>query len=301
MTPAPDRVERLRAAERPIDSVRDLLRRAIAHSTIRLVEAEPIVRDGEDPEGVHAARVGVRHLRSDLKTFGPLLDRGRTEPLRAELSWLAGLLGPVREADLLEQRLRRRIVEAEGELAPAKVLVDELEAVRLEARVRLLRALDSARYSELLDALEASATAPPTTGEGDRPARRAGRAIAAPWSALRRRARRLGPGATDGALHEVRIRAKRVRYAAEAVSPAFGKRAVRFAEAAATLQGVLGDHQDAVVASAWLAEHALDAADPSVAFAAGRLAEQEAIGRARARDRWPRAWQALRAEGPFWS
>ena len=79
-----------------------------------------------------------------------------------------------------------------------------------------------------------------------------------------------------------------------------GKRAVRFAKAA-TLQGVLGDHQDAVVAGAWLAEHAIDAADAGVAFAAGRLAELEAADRARARDRWPRAWKTLRAEGPFWS
>ena len=46
----------------------------------------------------------------------------------------------------------------------------------------------------------------------------------------------------------VRIGAKRVRYAAEAVASAVGKEAKRFARAVEGFQEVLGDHQDAVVA-----------------------------------------------------
>ena len=53
----------------------------------------------------------------------------------------------------------------------------------------------------------------------------------------------------------MRIRAKRCRYAAEAVAPAVGKRPERFAKAVAELQDVLGEHQDAVVAGQWLREH----------------------------------------------
>jgi CHAD domain-containing protein len=301
LTPARDRrLERLRSADRSIESVRDVVRRAIAVSAIRLVEAEPIVRADEDAEGVHAARVGVRRLRSDLRTFGSILDAERAHWLRAELAWLGRLLGPVREADVLALRLRRRIAEAEGELAPAKALVDEVEAELLDARRLLLEGLGSARYEALLDALEDAATEAPLVGRGDRPPRWAGRLLAEPWGALRRRAGRLGPDAGVEALHAVRIRAKRVRYAAEAVAPAFGKPARRFASAAADLQDVLGDHQDAVVAGAWLADHAIDA-DAETAFAAGRLAEQEAVDRARARGRWRRAWKGLRAEGPFWT
>jgi CHAD domain-containing protein len=76
---------------------------------------------------------------------------------------------------------------------------------------------------------------------------------------------------------------------------------MRVASAAKKLQGILGEHQDAVVASGWLAEQALAADDASVAFAAGRLAEQEVALRARTRARWPRAWKDLRTRGPFWS
>ena len=292
-----ERFERLDPS-RSVETVRDIVQRAVAVSAMRLIEAEPVARAGDDPEGVHDARVAVRRLRSDLKTFGPILD---AEVLRTELEWLAGVLGPLRETDVLRRRLRRRIDETGDELVAAKVLVDELEARRLEGRGRLLEAMDSPRYAALLDAIEGAATAAPIVADADRPARRAGRLMEAPWHALVRRARSLGPDAGDASLHAVRIRAKRVRYGAEALEPAFGKSARRVATAARRLQGILGDHQDAVVASAWLAEQGLAADDPSVAFAAGRLAEREFAVRARARARWPSAWKDLRRLGPFWS
>jgi CHAD domain-containing protein len=104
---------------------------------------------------------------------------------------------------------------------------------------------------------------------------------------------------SDEALHATRIRAKRVRYAAEAVAPVFGKPARAFARAAATLQDVLGEHQDAVVASAWLRE----AAGPTAqAFAAGQLAAIEAEAARSARAAWPSAWKTLsRKRLRFWT
>ena len=50
--------------------------------------------------------------------------------------------------------------------------------------------------------------------------------------------------------HEIRKAAKRLRYAAESVEPAFGAPATTLAEAAEDLQEVLGEHQDSVVARA---------------------------------------------------
>jgi CHAD domain-containing protein len=295
-------VDALRALETsPVDSVRDVVRRAIATSTLRLVWAEPVLRADDDPEGIHAARVAVRRLRSDLRTFGRLLEDDRTRPLRAELGWLGDALGPVREADVLGGRLRRRLREAPTELTPAKVLLEELESQRIEAFRRLVDAIESPRHAELVEALMVASSDPPVRGDGDLPAVDAARSMDRPWSALRRRARRLGPDSDDRALHEVRIRAKRVRYGAEALGPVYGKPARRFASAAKKLQDRLGDHQDAVVAVSWLTEAALDSDDPGVAFAAGRLAEQESADRDRARKRWPRAWKALRDEKTFWT
>jgi len=52
----------------------------------------------------------------------------------------------------------------------------------------------------------------------------------------------------DTALHEARKAAKRARYAGEAMTPAIGKEARRFAKQMKKVQSVLGDHQDAVIA-----------------------------------------------------
>ena len=53
--------------------------------------------------------------------------------------------------------------------------------------------------------------------------------------------------ARDSALHEVRKSAKHVRYAAETLVPLEGTRAKALAESFEDLQGVLGEHHDAIV------------------------------------------------------
>jgi CHAD domain-containing protein len=121
-----------------------------------------------------------------------------------------------------------------------------------------------------------------------------------PWARLRAAVEALAPDASDAELHEARIRAKRLRYAAEAVAPVFGKRARGFARAATELQRVLGEHQDSVVASAWLREVAVSGA--RTAFVAGELAASEQAAAAAARAAWPAAWKALaRKRLRFWT
>jgi CHAD domain-containing protein len=120
-----------------------------------------------------------------------------------------------------------------------------------------------------------------------------------PWNHVKKAVKQARDETSDASLHAVRIRTKRVRYAAEAVSPVFGKRAEAFADAAADLQDVLGDHQDSVVTRAWLREAAEGGAD---AFVAGELAALEAQAAAEARAAWPKAWKALsRKRLRFWA
>jgi CHAD domain-containing protein len=296
------RLERF-VSEDPCVTQLDLLRRSIARSTIRLARQGPIIRLGEDPEGIHDARVATRRLRSDLRTFRPLLDVAWSESLREELRWLGEILGQVRDAEVLRDRLSARIAAIpDPEIAAGKVLVDELEITRLEARRRLLADLGSPRTVELIEQLVVGAGLPITRdGEADRPAEAAASLMIRPWRRLAKAVRRLDPIPEDAALHAVRIRVKRVRYAAEALAPAFGKRADRFAAAAKALQETLGDHQDAVMTGEWLTEQGTRADDPTVAFAAGRLAEHEASDRDRSRTAWPKAWARLERRKRFWT
>ena len=280
----------------------DVIRSAIAGSTIKLVSNDPVVRLGEDPEGVHKARVAARRLRSDLRTFRSLLDREWAGALREELRWLGRLLGPVRDAEVLGARLRGRAAGLLGlEVASAKVLLDGLENDRLAGRRRLLEGLRSRRYEELVLRLVRAAREPLARSDRvERPAVATGALMKRPWAKLSGSARALGAGSSDAALHATRIDTKRVRYGAEALVPVFGKRAVRFASAAEALQEVLGEHQDAVVAMAWLADRGMEADDQAVAFTAGRLAELETVSRDRTREAWRKSWTRLEGRKRFW-
>ena len=200
-------------------------------------------------------------------------------------------------------RLGARI-ESIGEpwIAAAKMLLDDLELQRVGARRRLLEGLRSERFGTLVDRLVEGATDPRSVDGGTADgAETAGTLMSRPWRRLVRAAGRLGPQPEDADLHRVRIEVKRVRYAAEAFSPALGTRADRFAAAARALQELLGEHHDAVVSLAWLTANGIGADDTSVAFAAGRLAEYESRERDRHRDAWPGTWARLDKRKRFWT
>ncbi|HEX6539998.1 MAG TPA: CHAD domain-containing protein [Candidatus Dormibacteraeota bacterium] len=279
----------------------EAVRRAIAQSVARLLLNDAAVRVGEDAEGVHQARVATRRLRSDLRTFRPLLDPDWVAQLRDELHTLADLLGAVRDTDVMLDRLRRAAESLPGaEPAAASSLLRELGATRDRARERLLESMRRDSYRRLLDDLVRAASQPPTTPEasGDAPALLPPLARG-PWRKLRRRVRELPEKPSDSDLHEVRILAKRARYAAEAVSAVARPAVATFADAVADLQEVLGDHHDAVVAEAWLRAHGAAIKDR---FALGELVGLERAAAATGRRAWPRAWTAvLRARPKQWS
>ena len=144
----------------------------LSNGTHRLVAADPIVRLGDDPEGVHQARVATRRLRSDLKTLRPVLDRAWSEPLREELRWIGGLLGRVRDADVLAGLLTEHADTLRpGHHAWATSLIRQIEDQRAADRTTLLEAMNSTRYSTLLDRLVEGVHAP-RPPPYDKPARR---------------------------------------------------------------------------------------------------------------------------------
>lgn len=276
----------------------DVVRRAIAASVTRLVVHDPIVRLDTDTEGVHQARVATRRLRSDLRTFRPLVDAEATARLRQELRWVAGLLGFVRDGDVLLERMRERVGElaAEHERGAAEVLAT-LEAHRDVAHAKLLTAIRDRRYLELLDRLVAEANEPSLLPDAQRPALTVvPELVRGPWQSLAKAARRLGKKPSDAELHDLRIRTKRVRYAAEAAAPLVGADATSLARAAASLQGVLGDLNDAVVARAWLRDWAGDGRSDEGVAAARALARLERDAARADRARWRARWERLAAE-----
>jgi CHAD domain-containing protein len=291
----------------PPAEVVDVVRAAVSASVTRLMRYDAEVRSGNEHEDVHQARVATRRLRSDLRSFREVLEPGWAGDLRVELGWLGAQLGEVRDTDVLMDRLQASARELPVlDAVTAEQILGRVAARRDEARTSLLAAMRSSRYLELLYRLVAASAEPVLRPEAaqesmgiDSTSVLAG-VMRQPWTHLRAAVDALGPDASDAELHEARIRAKRVRYAAEAVAPVFGKRARAFARAAMELQRVLGDHQDSVVASAWLREVAASGA--RTAFVAGELAASEQAAAAAARAAWPAAWKALaRKRLRFWT
>jgi CHAD domain-containing protein len=271
-----------------------VLRAAISRSTARLLAHDPGVRLGGDVEDVHQARVATRRMRSDLRTFHRALDREWDESLRDELKWLGDLLGVVRDADVLLDRLEARVAELpDVDPDAGNRLLDLLRRERADARDELLLGMRSERYLDLIERLLAASRAVPVSVDGADFELELGDLVVKPWKKLRDAVRALADDPEDTELHAVRIRAKRARYAAEAVAPALGGSAKRFAAAVEAVQEVLGDHQDAVVAGRWLREH-LPATDGGAAFVAGLLVRLEADEADASRDAWPAAWKAAK-------
>ncbi|MFP5218632.1 MAG: CHAD domain-containing protein, partial [Actinomycetes bacterium] len=201
-----------------------------------LVARDPLVRRDE-PDSVHKMRVATRRLRSALKTFRPLLDRERTDPLRDELKHLAGVLGAARDAEVLRDRLLEHVHAEPAELVlgpVAQQITDDLGGRYRRAHRAVVRELDGARYLQLLEDLSALVSEPPLTERAQRKARKElPRLVGRMWHRLRAARAAADAARTDGErahlLHEVRKTAKQARYAGEAVAPVLGRDAARFA------------------------------------------------------------------------
>ncbi|SES45238.1 CHAD domain-containing protein [Streptomyces sp. yr375] len=238
-----------------------------------IVELDPAVRL-EAEESVHDMRVATRRLRSTFRSFGKVLDRTVTDPIAVELKWLAGELGVGRDQEVLSERLAAGLDDLPHPLVSGPVrerLQSWAKAQHHGSRRRLLGALDSQRYLTLLDTLDALVAGPPLLkaagGDPEKVLAKAVRKDFAKVSALVEEAMGQPPGTDrDLALHEARKKAKRTRYAAETANPALGGPAKALTKSMKSLQSLLGEHQDSLMARVTLRELS------AVAHAAGESA-----------------------------
>ena len=275
-----------------------IVRAGLAAAVARFVDHIAAVVLDEDPEGVHQARVGIRRLRSDLRTFAALLDAEQVRPLRDELRWLADTLGRVRDLDVLLTHLRNDASRLKPEdNRGGEEITGRLSAERTAAHTDLLEALRSERFTALLDRLARFvASLPFVSADAERPAADVvPKLVRRPLRRLRREADRIGPTPADEELHRVRILAKRLRYATDVSAPLAGKPARRATRALAKLQDVLGDHNDACVALERLRELGRGAT-PATAWTSGVLGGMQVARAAECRAQFPSAYRAAVAK-----
>jgi len=209
---------------------------------------EPLI-SRRDAAGLHQARVALRRLRSALSLFAKVITDGRSDGLRLGLRELAGTLGEARSLDVLLESLADEQVSDD--------LVAHLRAAREAAYDAVIARLASAATRHLIiDMLEwselgewRSRRSPDAVALREQSARAFGGEV------LDRHRRRLKKRGRDlatlepEARHDVRIEAKKLRYASEFFLSLFDdkkarRRAKTFLNALEALQSSLGTLND---------------------------------------------------------
>ncbi|WP_175460200.1 CYTH and CHAD domain-containing protein [Arthrobacter subterraneus] len=285
-------------------SAGDILRSYLTEQVRVLIEQDPQVRL-DTKNAIHKMRVATRRMRSVLATYRKLLNhRNEAMYLRSELKWLAGVLGGARDAEVMHERLKKMIAEEPDELVmgPVARRIDlELDSDYREAHGKVLRALDSDRYFQLIDALTALLDTPSFSKMGKKSARKVIPDLVDRDAARLReaveQARKNPAGIGDHpALHDARKDGKRLRYAAETASPIAPKKAAKLIEAAHGVQKILGDHQDSLVTRSMLRRlGAKAAADGENGFTFGRLHALEQTAALEAETRFHAEWKQFPA------
>ena len=227
---------------------------AVARMLVSFLDELELAWDGTvreiDIEFLHDFRVAVRRSRSAVKLLGDLLPPALVAWVAPELKWLGDLTTPARDLDVLLQDLPSLTgCLTGGRPEDMEPLVLELIRLRADEQRRLVRGLRSARYERLCARWRASLEGMATWD---------GRPCAGPTAATigrerlagaDRRVLRRGSRITDASpaedLHDLRKRAKELRYLLETFTPVLEPGDARGAvKELKALQDVLGTFQD---------------------------------------------------------
>jgi CHAD domain-containing protein len=173
----------------------------------------------------------------------------------------------------LDVHLERLAGEASRNGEVLDEVVSVLEGRRVEARRRMLEALDSNRYEALVKDFSG------TLRRGRSPAPTRPIVESAPelvrrrYRKVRRAASKITRDSPPEEFHDLRKSGKRLRYALEPLQGIYGKPSEKMVELLKAIQDDLGDHQDLVVA-AELMEDLGTAGDlpPRAVFSMGSIA-----------------------------
>ena len=215
---------------------------------------EPGTRVGLDPEHLHKMRVATRRLRTALGTFRPCLEEDQRRRLSKELSWLAALMGRVRDLDVFSEQAESWLGSIDlPEGSGAQSVSSMVSCWYASARQRLLEGIDSSRYGSLLnevDALFGEHAAP----RGQRceacgsTAALASKTLSKQTRRFERLAKQCRRDQDRQSLHDLRIAIKQLRYTAEFFGSLYKGPLKRFRRRVVALQEQLGRLQDCVVA-----------------------------------------------------
>jgi CHAD domain-containing protein len=201
---------------------------------------------------VHQARVSVRRLRSVLRTYSGLFDPEWSGPMLVELSWFAGVLGEIRDLDVLRTGVVKSLWMVEEEPVQSAI-IGRLDRRIDEAQERGALERTTKRYALLVDEIATIGSSVAFDAEAKGPAPEVlGSELKSTWRDVRRAAKEARKDSSNENLHPVLIELKRLQCACEVLGLVSGKPAVKVARSAEKSQTKLGVVHDEAVAGAWL-------------------------------------------------
>jgi CHAD domain-containing protein len=219
--------------------------------------------DWTDPEGVHSMRVASRRLRSALRDFMPYLRKRPLAPVLKQLRNIAAGLGEVRDQDVAIEALEDMADHAPNAFSSGlKSFIETKKQLREQEREDLKTILEP----DELKQLESEFTA----GVAEATATRAGSPaitfLTMSQEIILERLKEfealsiglLNPFEVE-TLHELRIAAKRLRYALELFQQCWGRSISGYAKRVARIQGALGNLHDCDVWIEGLGKHIINA------------------------------------------
>jgi CHAD domain-containing protein len=274
----------------------------VGHLTDVILHFAPLAAEGNDgPEPVHQMRVAVRRLRSAIKVFGPAVGCPPVDAADAGLKALASRLGPTRDWDVFVTETGAKVGAAFPDGRHLNRLLGAAERRRRACHAELRAWLQGAGFRQLGIELACLAGGEAWQAALDQDM------LATPLAefsrdVLDRRLKRLTQLEGDietlapAELHKIRIRAKRMRYAAEIFAPLHsGKAGKRFIRRLGALQDRLGAMNDGAVAGTLLSE-----LGGSLAFARGVVMGFVGAHGGRTRKQIVNAWEDFHRLVPFW-
>jgi len=284
----------------PSSPASEVLLTAIGALVEDIARIDPRVRL-DRPDSVHQLRTRVRRLRSLFASYRRVFDRGVSDPIRDELQHLGVVLGEARDAEVMRDRARGLIADHDALVHGLGTrLVDGWARAYSDAHERVLAEMSGPRYLALLDSLDDFLARPPLAEEAFVPAGTAiPPALAKDLNRVLRSAKAADAAQAEPErielLHATRKAAKRLRYAAEAVSAGdagvFGRRVRTVAAAAEAIHDLLGEHRDSSLMQEYLRA---TAGSGDHAFDYGVLHEVERHGAALCLADYPAALRALK-------
>jgi CHAD domain-containing protein len=209
-----------------------------------------------DQEYLHDLRVATRRARFALKMLKPFFAEDYCETLRKELSWIAGLLGNVRDIDVFSAHLRTHFERAQSPPDVRGLLTGLLQERRVRPLSDLKEALFLDRYEKIVSALE-SAAEYPLKGNASSNAtacKHASQFIKKATKKVDKSTRRSVGEYTPTDLHSLRIAFKGLRYMCEFFSDLYSRKLLVLIKSIVAFQDCLGLYQDSEVSLSYLEE-----------------------------------------------